>query len=212
MFDDLLDWSIRNYSAIASILSALTAFLGGIWVMLKNFYSSLNFLRNRRITNNIDYLEKYDEYLSQEDKKYIKNIITSEIMFKVTRIKSKELRHLVIKLVALGIESGYIFDIRRLKRYVIVNADIAKIKIDASYVITYWIEKLISIIIFALMIFIVFKILYIDNQNISSWEFIAMICLVIILELLGICFLTLSVSPGRIKKINTELAKHKLNN
>ncbi|WP_099134667.1 hypothetical protein [Xenorhabdus budapestensis] len=212
MFDDLLDWSIRNYSAIASILSALTAFLGGIWVMLKNFYSSLNFLRNRRITNNIDYLEKYDEYLSQEDKKYIKNIITSEIMFKVTRIKSKELRHLVIKLVALGIESGYIFDIRRLKRYVIVNADIAKIKIDASYVITYWIEKLISIIIFALMIFIVFKILYIDNQNISSWEFIAMICLVIILELLGICFLTLSVSPRRIKKINTELAKHKLNN
>ncbi|PHM29154.1 hypothetical protein Xbud_00601 [Xenorhabdus budapestensis] len=180
--------------------------------MLKNFYSSLNFLRNRRITNNIDYLEKYDEYLSQEDKKYIKNIITSEIMFKVTRIKSKELRHLVIKLVALGIESGYIFDIRRLKRYVIVNADIAKIKIDASYVITYWIEKLISIIIFALMIFIVFKILYIDNQNISSWEFIAMICLVIILELLGICFLTLSVSPRRIKKINTELAKHKLNN
>ncbi|MBD2815094.1 hypothetical protein ID850_10020 [Xenorhabdus sp. Flor] len=210
MFDDLLDWSIRNYSAIASILSALTAFLGGIWIMLKNFYSSLNFLRNRRLTNNIDYLEKYDEYLSQEDKKYIKNIITSEIMFKVTRIKSKALRHLVIKLAALGIESGYIFDIRRLKRYVIVNADIAKIKIDASYVVTYWIEKLMSIVIFVLMIFIVFKTLYIDNQNISSLEFLAMICLVIILELLGICFLTLSVSPRRIKKINTELAKHKL--
>ncbi|WP_038259547.1 hypothetical protein [Xenorhabdus cabanillasii] len=212
MFDDLLDWSIRNYSAIASILSALTAFLGGIWIMLKNFYSSLNFLRNRRLTNNIDYLEKYDEYLSQEDKKYIKNIITSEIMFKVTRIKSKELRHLVIKLAALGIESGYIFDIRRLKRYVIVNADIAKIKIDASYVVTYWIEKLMSIVIFALMIFIVFKTLYIDNPNISSLEFLVMICLVIILELLGICFLTLSVSPRRIKRINTELAKHKLDN
>ncbi|WP_187649316.1 hypothetical protein [Xenorhabdus indica] len=212
MFDDLLDWSIRNYSAIASILSALTAFLGGIWVMLKNFYSSLNFLRNRRLTNNIDYLEKYDEYLSQEDKKYIKDIITSEIMFKVTRIKSKELRHLVIKLAAFGIESGYIFDIRRLKRYVVVNADLAKIKIDVSYVITYWIEKLMSIIIFALMIFIVFKTLYIDNQNISSLEFVAMICLIIILELLGICFLTLSVSPRRIKKINTELAKHKLDN
>ncbi len=180
--------------------------------MLKNFYSSLNFLRNRRLTNNIDYLEKYDEYLSQEDKKYIKDIITSEIMFKVTRIKSKELRHLVIKLAALGIESGYIFDIRRLKRYVIVNANIAKIKIDASYVVAYWVEKLMSIIIFALMVFIVFKILYIDNQNISSLEFIAMICLVIILELLGICFLTLSISPRRIKKINTELAKHNLDN
>ncbi|PHM38048.1 hypothetical protein [Xenorhabdus innexi] len=210
MLNDLLDWSIKNYSAIASVLSALTAFLGGIWIMLKNVYSSLNFLRNRRITNNIDYLEKYDEYLSQEDKTYIKEIITSEIMLKVTKIKSKELRHLVIKLTELGIESGYIFDIKRLKKYVIVNSDFAKIKIDASYVFNYWIEKLMSVVIFALMVFIAFKILYVDSQVISSLNTVAMIFLMIILELLGICFLTLSVSPGRIRKINAELSKHKL--
>ncbi|WP_099121585.1 hypothetical protein [Xenorhabdus sp. KK7.4] len=210
MFDDLLNWVIKNYSAIASILSAFTAFLGGIWVMLKNVYSSLNFFRNRRLTNNIDYLEKYDEYLTEEDKVYIKDIITSEIMFKVTKIKSKDLRHLVIQLTSLGIEAGYIFDIKRLKRYVMVNSDFAKIRIDASYVFNYWIEKLMSVVIFVLMLFIAFKILYVDGQDISILNTVVMIFLMIILELLGICFLTLSVSPGRIKKINAELSKHKL--
>ncbi|MDC9582862.1 hypothetical protein PSI15_15015 [Xenorhabdus sp. PR6a] len=105
------DYLVHNHT---SVLALFGAFFSGIGIVIHFIYKSLTLFSNRRISKNKYYINEYANIIGDENKKYIEDIITAEVMFKVTKIRSPKLRNIISKLDRNGVRTDYIRDIKKL--------------------------------------------------------------------------------------------------
>ncbi|PHM35882.1 hypothetical protein Xmau_04411 [Xenorhabdus mauleonii] len=206
--EDILNYLLHNSKPILALISA---FCSGVLVIIYRVYKGVTFLSNRRISKNKHYLNEYIDFINNENKKHIENMIESEVMFKVTKIKSSRLRNLISKLERNDVRPDYIRDIRKLNFYVSFDTEFPVIKIDFQYKLGRFFEMIIGGMTFFGMILTSLILYCYKNEalQVSYYSFTAIF--LIFLGCFSVFAIKLSPSRKRIKELNKILSECRLN-
>ncbi|MGJ7131599.1 hypothetical protein [Morganella morganii] len=89
---------IGNLDVIKSAIGILSVVMGALLTAFKLGYRYLNVRKDKKIKKNKEYLDEYSQFLSEDDKKYIKKDISDMVMSNVSQEKSRSFRELKILL------------------------------------------------------------------------------------------------------------------
>ncbi|KMJ46560.1 hypothetical protein AB204_02980 [Xenorhabdus khoisanae] len=204
---DFFDYLVHNY---AGVLALSGAFFSGVGIVIRLIYKGVTLFSNRRISRNKYYLNEYSNVIGDENKKHIEDIITSEVMFKITKTRSPKLRNIISKLDRNGVRADYIRDIKKLNFYVLFDFEHPIIKTDFYYKVGRVFELMMGGIFFTAMVLIFLMASYFDNKNPQGYSFFLVIIFMIFIGFFSVSFMTLSPSKKRIKNLNEVLSRYKV--
>ncbi|MEQ2024882.1 hypothetical protein ABLB84_03670 [Xenorhabdus szentirmaii] len=194
-----------------AILTLSGAFFSGVGIIIHRIYKGITLFSNRRISKNRHYLNEYVDFIKPENKEHIEKIIESEVMLKVTKIRSPKLRRIVSKLERDDIRPDCIRDIKKLNLYVNFDSESPVIKIDFHYKLQRFSELMIGGICFTTMTLIFLMFSYSKNGNPQGYDFFMTLLFMIATGMFSGYFATLSPSKKRIKQLNEILSAYRLN-
>lgn len=193
--------SLSNLDLINSVIGILSAVMGAFWTIFKYGCRHLNLRKNRQLNKNKEYLDKYGEFLSEEDKECIKKRINAAVMSNVLQEKNKTLRDLKILFSKSDSipEANVWYVLKKLRRYLYIKDGILSIILDRTYFFNYWFEKVFSITL-ALWGFLLILAVYLNNREaFETWRYYVL--LVVVFSILVVSIGLFTNSPGK-NKIN----------
>ncbi|PHM69538.1 hypothetical protein [Xenorhabdus sp. KJ12.1] len=205
---NFIDFVLENHTAILAISGA---FFGGALGVMQLIHKGVIFFKDRNVSKNMNYLDKYSSVLSPESKRYISDIINAKIIINVTEGVSKRFINLILKLKLDGVRSDFIHDIKYLKNYMVFISDIPEINVGINYKIARFLKQIVGFM-FIIIVFIMLP--YVSDPSISNNNDVSIglwIGLMSFFEFYGVYLMFSSPSDRRIRKINEVLSGYPTN-
>lgn len=194
---------IGNLDVIKSAIGVLSVVMGAFLTAFKLGYRYLNVRKDKKIKKNKEYLDEYSQFLSEDDKKYIKKDISDMVMSNVSQEKSRSFRELKILLSKYDLmpDISIWLVLKRLKRYICIKNEVLSVNIDNSYYINSWFEKIFSITLILWVFIFVLAVFLSDGVVFETWKYYFLLAIVFVALVVSISLFINSPGKKKIKKI-----------
>lgn len=144
---------LETVEIIEGVIATVGTIIGAIFASIRLWVKHTNLKQEKEIDNSVNYLNNFHEYISDNEKIYLKKKINERIMIDATKEYNKSFRDVLMLLSAYSLDLSRWGFLKRIKSYIKVENEKVIFKVDLSYTVGFWIEITLAFLILLWAIF-----------------------------------------------------------
>lgn len=202
---ELFSFIVDHYEPVSKTGGIILAVCATAITALKRFFRNYSKVKDKNILVNIRYLERFDRYLSDDDKSLISSRIANEVLQNVLKSKIAINRGCLSYIYGKLDDKSIFNDLLKVQGSLVIENERFGVISAKVFSFSFWFERFLALMCAVLFVFFIYATMLVNLKYEHSPAFLFFLMLALACEMITFYCLSATPSKKRIKKMNSAL-------